>query len=162
MKSINNNLEQIQEIDAELERIIPLTGYKLRTMPGIDITTEAQIISEIGDINRFPDSDKLAQFMGLAPVKFSSAGKGKDERCRNGNRALNAIFHFLAIQMVAVSKGGKPRHPVFREYFEQKVKEGKNKPQALVCVARRLVRIIYGMMKTKTEYRPLEKADGKN
>lgn len=162
VKSVKNNLEQIKEIDVELERIIPLAGYKLRTIPGIDLTTEAHIISEIGDINRFPDSDKLAQFMGLAPVKFSSAGKGKDERCRNGNRALNAIFHFLAIQMVAVSKGGTPRHPVFREYFEQKVMEGKNKPQALVCVARRLVRIIYGMMKTKTEYRPFEKADRKN
>ena len=59
--------------------------------------------------------------------------------------------------MVVVSKGGKARHPVFREYFEMKVKEGKNKPQALVCVARRLVRIIYGMMKTKTEYRPYDK-----
>jgi len=56
-------------------------------------------------------------------------------------------FTFSQIQMVAVSTSGKPRHPVFREYFEQKVKEGKNKPQALVCVARRLVRIIYGMMK---------------
>ncbi|NLN65742.1 MAG: IS110 family transposase, partial [Clostridiaceae bacterium] len=41
-------------------------------------------------------------------------------------------------------------------------KEGKNKPQALVCVARRLVRIICGMMKTKTEYRPYEKVDDKN
>ncbi|HQD28890.1 MAG TPA: IS110 family transposase, partial [Acetivibrio saccincola] len=51
-----------------------------------------------------------------------------------------------------------PRHPVFREYFEQKVKEGKAKPQALICIARRLVRIIYGMMKTKTEYRPYEKS----
>jgi hypothetical protein len=29
-------------------------------------------------------------------------------------------------------------------------------------VARRLVRIIYGMMKTRTEYRPFEKADDKN
>lgn len=162
VKSIRNNLEQIREIDVELERIIPLAGYKLSTMPGIDLATEAHLISKIGDINRFPDSDKLARFMGLAPVSFSSAGKGKDERCRNGNRVLNAIFHFLAIQMVAVSKGGKPRHPVIREYFEQKVKEGKNKPQALVCVARRLVRIIYGMMKTKTEYRPFDKADREN
>jgi len=71
---------------------------------------------------------------------------------------LNAIFYFLAIQMVAISSSGKPRHPVFREYFEQKVKEGKAKPQALICIARRLVRIIYGMMKTKTEYRPYEKS----
>ncbi len=62
-------------------------------MPGIDLATEAQLISEIGDINRFPDYDKLARFMGMAPVQFSSAGKGKDQRCRNGNRALNAIFH---------------------------------------------------------------------
>jgi len=162
VKDIRHNKELIAEIDDELRKLIPLTGYKLHTMPGIDLVTEAQIISEIGDINRFPDSDKLARFMGLAPVQFSSAGKGKDQRCRNGNRALNAIFHFLAIQMVAVSASGKPRHPVFREYFEQKVKEGKNKPQALVCVARRLVRIIYGMMKTRTEYRPFEKADDKN
>jgi len=51
----------------------------------------------------------------------------------------------------------KAKTPGIREYFEQKVKEGKNKPQALVCVARRLVRIIYGMMKTRTEYRPYEK-----
>jgi hypothetical protein len=64
--------------------------------------------------------------------------------------------------MVAVSASGKPRHPVFREYFERKAKEGKNKPQALACVARRLVRIICGMMKTKTEYRPYEKVDDKN
>jgi len=56
----------------------------------------------------------------------------------------------------------KAKTPGIQEYFEQKVKEGKNKPQALVCVARRLVRIIYGMMKTRTEYRPFEKADDKN
>jgi len=62
---------------------------------------------------------------------------------------------------VAVSASGKPRHPVFREYFEQKVKEGKNKPQALVCVARRLVRIIYGMMKPG-QIQAIEKADDKN
>jgi len=53
----------IAEIDDELRKLIPLTGYKLHTMPGIDLVTEAQIISEIGDINRFPDSDKLARFM---------------------------------------------------------------------------------------------------
>jgi len=76
-KDIRHNKELIAEIDDELRKLIPLTGYKLHTMPGIDLVTEAQIISEIGDINRFPDSDKLARFMGLAPVQFSSAGKVK-------------------------------------------------------------------------------------
>lgn len=162
VKEIKHNNELLKEIDEQLENLIPITGYKLQSMPGIDLITSAHIISEIGDINRFPDSDKLARFAGIAPVSFSSAGKGKDQRCRNGNRVLNAIFHFLAIQMVQVSPSGKRRNEVFREYFEFKVKEGKNKPQALVCVSRRLVRIIYGMMKTKTEYVPYEKKDGNN
>jgi transposase len=122
-------------------------------MPGINLIAAASIISEIGNIERFPNSDKLAQFSGVAPVNFSSAGKGKDQRSRQGNGVLNAIFHFLAIQLVQVNPNGKAKHPAFREYFESKPREGKSKPQALVCVSRR----IYGMMWTKTEYKPFEK-----
>ena len=54
-------------------------------------TPAAGIISEIGNIERFSNSDKLARFSGVAPVNFSSAGKGKDQRSRQGNRVLNAI-----------------------------------------------------------------------
>jgi len=158
VREIRFKKQENEDIDNELKRLVDLTGYKLQTMPGINLITAANIISEIGNIERFPNSDKLAQFCGVCPVNFSSAGKGKDQRSRQGNRVLNAIFHFLAIQLVQISPSGKPRHPVFREYFERKVKEGKTKPQALVCVSRRAVRIIYGMMKSKTEYKPFEKA----
>lgn len=57
------------------------------------------------------------------------------------------------------SKGGKPRHPVFHAYFHRKVKEGKTKSQALVCVMRRAVNIVYGMMKNQTAYVPYEDQD---
>jgi len=157
VREIRFKKQENEDIDNELKRLVDLTGYKLQTMPGINLISAANIISEIGNIERFPNSDKLAQFCGVCPVNFSSAGKGKDQRSRQGNRVLNAIFHFLAIQLVQISPSGKPRHPVFREYFEGKIKEGKTKPQALVCVSRRAVRIIYGMMKSKTEYKPFEK-----
>jgi len=157
VREIRFKKQENEDIDNELERLVDLTGYKLQTMPGINLITASNIISEIGNVERFPNSDKLAQFCGVCPVNFSSAGKGKDQRSRQGNRVLNAIFHFLAIQLVQISPSGKPRHPVFREYFEGKIKEGKTKPQALVCVSRRAVRIIYGMMKSKTEYKPFEK-----
>lgn len=157
IREIQFKRQENEDIDKELKRLVELTGYKLQTLPGINLITAANIISEVGNIERFPNSDKFARFTGVAPVNFSSAGKGKDQRSRQGNRVLNAIFHFLAIQLVQISPSGKPRHPVFREYFEGKIKEGKNKPQALVCVSRRAVRIIFGMMKSKTEYRPFEK-----
>ena len=152
VREFRHNTENIQEIENQLQELIVKTGYKLKTMKGINLVTVCHLISEIGDINRFHNSDKLASFAGVSTVNFSSAGKGNDKRSRQGNRVLNSIFYFLSIQMVQVSKKGKPRNDVFYEYFQRKVLEGKSKPQALVCVQRRLVRIIYGMMKNKTAY----------
>ncbi len=43
-------------------------------------TTVAKLLSEIGDIRRFSNADKLANFAGTAPVNFSSAGKGDDTK----------------------------------------------------------------------------------
>lgn len=56
--------------------------------------------------------------------------------------------------MVQVNRDGTARNSVFHEYFLRKIAEGKSKPQAIVCIQRRLVRIIFGMMKNKTAYRP--------
>ena len=72
---------------------------------------------------------------------------------KQGNRRLQAIFFFLAIQMIQVSRHGTPRCPIFLDYYTKRVEEGKNKKQALVCIARRLVNIVYAMLKNKTEWR---------
>ncbi|MNP50442.1 Transposase IS116/IS110/IS902 family protein [compost metagenome] len=124
-------------------------------MDGISTVTAAELIAEIGDIRRFSNADKLARFAGIAPVRFSSGGKGKDQASGQGNRVLNAIFHNLAVQQIQVAKGDnkKQRNPVFYEFYQRKLAEGKTKKQALICVMRRLVNIIYSMMKNKTEYR---------
>ena len=145
------------EVEEAIKGILPYFQCTLMTMPGIDIVTAANILSEIGNIERFPNASKLAKFAGIAPVNFSSAGKGKDMCPKQGNRRLQAIFYFLAIQMVQVGPSGTARHPVFREYFQKKQEEGKNKQQALICISRRLVNIVYGMLKNHTEYREPEK-----
>ena len=47
----------------------------------------------------------------------------------------------------------RPRHPAFRAYYEKRKAEGKSSQQALICISRRLISIIYGMLKSGTEYR---------
>ncbi len=75
------------------------------------------------------------------------------KKTKQGNRKLYDTFYNLAVQQVQVCKGSKiPRNPVFYTYYNQKLNEGKSKAQALLCIMRRLVRIIYGMMKNKTAY----------
>ncbi len=163
VKDIRFKQEQIAGLEQQMRNVVGFLGYKLETMPGIDTVTACALISNIGDINRFPNPNKLARFAGIAPVKFSSGGKGKEQKSRQGNRELHGIFYFLAVQQIQTAKGsGVPRNPVFHEYYQRKVEEGKTKVQAIVCVMRRLVNIIYGMMKNKKAYKmptlPLKKA----
>ena len=144
--------EEIKKVEAEMKKLLKLLDLKLETIPGVDTVTAIALVAHIGDIKRFRNADKLAKFSGIAPVNFSSAGKGKDKKSKQGNRELYGVFYFLAVQQVQVSKKGTPRNPVFLEYYKRKISEGKTKIQALVCVMRRLNNIIYGMMKNKTEY----------
>lgn len=110
--------------------------YKLTTIPGVSTATAGKLIAGIGDIRRFSNTDKLARYAGIAPIKFSSAGKGKEQSSKQGNRELHGLFYFLAVSMVTVPRTGKPNQPVFYAYYQRKISEGRTKSQALVCIMR--------------------------
>jgi transposase len=162
VRDIRFKQSEIDRVNEELEKMMKALGYHLETMPGIDTVSASQLVAEIGDIWRFSSADKLARFAGIAPVIMGSGGKTKNYKSKQGNRKLHGIFYFLAVQQVQISKGSskKPRNPVFYEYYKAKIKDGKTKGQALVCVMRRLVNILYGMMKNKTEYKMPLLSDG--
>jgi transposase len=153
VRDIRFKKQEISEVEAEFRRILDMLDYKLESMPGVNTVTACALIAGIGDIGRFPSADKLARFAGIAPVRFSSGGKGKDQKSRQGNRTLHGIFYFLAVQQVQVAKCSQlPRNPVMYQYYQKKLSEGKTKMQALVCVMRKLVNIVYRMMRNRTEY----------
>lgn len=145
--------DQLEKVDKELEVMYHSLGCTLTTIPGVNITTAVKMLAEIGDINRFSNASKLAQFAGIAPLKLSSANKGTDKASKQGNRRLQAIIYFLAVQMVQVSSKGTPRNKAFRGYYDRRTLEGKNGKQILICISRRLINIIYGMLKSGTEYK---------
>jgi len=145
--------EGVQDLTLTLKALIKPLGMQLETMPGINTVTASAFIAEIGDIHRFTNSDKLARYAGIAPVRMGSGGKETIQKSKQGNRKLYTIFYNLAVQQIHICKGSKtPRNPVFYEYYQKKLAEGKTKQQALICIMRRLVNIIYGMMKHKTAY----------
>ncbi|WP_339274049.1 IS110 family transposase [Paenibacillus sp. FSL W8-0426] len=160
VRDIRFNKKEIVRVEGELHNMMKLLDLQLETMPGIDLVTSSALVAEIGDIYRFTSADKLARFAGIAPVKVGSGGKHVNLKSRQGNRVLHGLFYNLAVQQVQVSKGSKkPRNTLFYEYFNRKKEEGKTPTQALVCVMRRLVNIIYGMMKNKTAFRLPEKVE---
>ena len=152
VKDVRHYVEQLEAVDKSIADFLPRFECTLNTIPGVSDTTVAKLLSEIGDIRRFPNADKLANFAGIAPVNFSSAGKGDDKHSKQGNRRLQGNIYFLAIQMIQLSSKGLPRNPAFYAYYQRQLARGKTKPQALILISRRLISIIYGMLKNKTEY----------
>ena len=138
---------EIKKMEEVLDHLLEETGYPLKTIPGIDTVLAATIIANIGDISRFRKADCLAKLAGIAPYMYSS-GKS-DKKCSDylGNRELNNAFYAMSLSQIR-----KEVNPIMFSYYEKKQKEGRSKKQAMVFVARRMVNIVYRIMKDKKAY----------
>ena len=95
IRQIKNNLVELVAIDTEIEKLLTHFDYLLTTVKGIDILTVAKLITEIFDINRFPNANKLAKYAGVAPVTFISGMANLQMANERRNRKLNEIFSKL-------------------------------------------------------------------
>lgn len=140
--------EEIKEIEEEMTELIKKGGYTLETLSGCGSVIAAEIIGEIKDIKRFRSPSALAKYAGCAPIERSSGKTIRHKKTRSGNRRLNRAFYRSAL--CQISKSG---NDVAKEYVKKKISEGKTKQQALVCLRRQIVNIVWNMMKKKEEYR---------
>jgi transposase len=153
VRQLRDVINEIAELDKTLASFLTNFDYNLTSMRGIDTVTAARLIAEIGDINRFSSPAKLARYAGIAPVTYASGKSDVQFANGRGNRRLNEIFFRLSVFCIASSgPNQKVLNACFRGYYHKKISEGKTKRQALKCIQRRLVNIIYRMMKHKTEY----------
>ena len=153
VRQIKSNLNEIDEIEKRLESFLTNFDYKLTSMKGLKTVIACKLIAEIGDIRRFDSPAKLARYAGVAPVTYSSGKSDLQFANERGNRELNQIFFGLAINLVKTAGlNNKVINHYFHQYYHKKLAEGKTTKQAIKCVQRRLVNIIYSMMKKGTEY----------
>lgn len=138
---------QTKEIDEEL-KIIARDNYQyLITCPGCGILTASKLIAYVKDIDRFKSERQLAKYAGIAPRKYES---GKTKRNISSVRGHSDLRR--AIKTIALAQIGRRGNEKGKAYFEKKVKEGKSKKQALKCLMRQNIRIVFSMMKEQREY----------
>lgn len=140
--------DEVVELEAELAALLAETGSTLPTASGIGTIIAAEIVGEVGDIDRFHSPAALAKYAGCAPRECSSGKTSRHRKTKSGNRRLNRAFHRMALSQISRMGNDKAR-----AYFKRKVSEGKSKSQALVCLRRQLVNVVWMMMKHKTEFR---------
>jgi transposase len=117
----------------------------LLSVPGIGARTGARILTEIGDVTRFPTAGHLAAYAGLAPVtKQSGRTINGEHRSRRGNHRLkNALW---------LSSFCSLHHDPCRHYYARKRSEGKKHNAAILCLARRRCDLIHKMLSTGLSY----------
>ena len=81
----------------------------------------------------------------MIPV-WSGNTKGRVRLTRSGNRQLNAAIRRIAVTQIRMNVLGKT-------YYEKKRAEGMSTPEALRCLKRRLVRVVYRALVTDAETR---------
>ena len=131
---------EIAELDRELERRTAAIAPALLELPGCGAITAAKLLGEIGPIGRFNNDAQLARHSGVAPLEASSGRIQRHRLDRGGNRQLNAALHRIAITQARI-------HPAARAYLERKKAEGKSRREAIRCLKRLLVRVVFNTLK---------------
>ena len=120
----------------------------LTTIPGVSIISAMIIIAETGgDMSAFDNSGKFTGWTGLRPRNDESAGKFKSTATSKGNKHLRAII-------VQVGWGAaRNKGSYFMDKF-QKLAMRKSRKKALVAIGRKILVIIWHVLKEKTPYNP--------
>jgi transposase len=131
----------ITELDQELEQRTAEIAPALLELPGCAAVTAAKLLAEIGPIDRFRTDARLARHGGVAPLEASSGRVQRHRLDRGGNRQLNAALYRIAITQARY-------HPAACAYLERKRAEGKSRREAIRCLKRLLVRVVFNTLKT--------------
>lgn len=143
--------KMIKDLDKSIEKVVKVTDDEqiLRSIPGIGPVYAAGILAEIGQIDRFDNEAKLAKYAGLSWREKQSGSYTSDNTPlkRTGNT-------YLRYYLVEAANLVRTHDPVFGEYYQRKYKKVKHTPskRALVLTARKLIRVIYFLLKNHQIY----------
>jgi transposase len=150
LREKRKELRRIELLKKNLEEkfkiLLETQGKNLTTLKGISTVLAAKILAHSRGIDRFSNINKFVKYAGIAPLENSSGRLKKHTKNTKGNRCLNTALYLVALNQLRWNQKAK-------DYFEKKIKEGKTKKQALRCLTKRVACIVYGMLKSKEDYR---------
>ena len=146
LKSINN---RIDTITSKIQELVLSLNTKILSIPGISYVTAGIILGEIGDIFRFRSAESLISYSGL-DIEVYESGKFKATNktiSKKGSKYLRYALYQVA-RVIWIND------PVFNEYYLKKKSEGKHYYVILGHIEKKIVRLIYSILKNNKEYTP--------
>ncbi|MEV4767635.1 IS110 family transposase [Micromonospora chokoriensis] len=150
---------QLLDLDREikdLDKQITITfeqhphAARITSVNGFGPILGAHLLADTGgDLTAaFGSSARLAAYAGLAPVpRDSGRVRGNLHRPKRYHRGLRRVFYLAALSAI------RPDGPS-RTFYQRKRAEGKLHTQALIALARRLIDVIWALLRDGREFHP--------
>jgi transposase len=119
----------------------------LMTIPGISYYSALLLISEIGEVERFPDSAHLVSYAGLASSTHSSGGSTFHGRI---TKTGSPYLRWALNQCVRAHVRSEPEGSV-AEFYER-LRKRKGHAKAVVAASAKLLKIVYWVLREKRPY----------
>jgi transposase len=143
--------KQLGQIEEAMEKALADTGMSetVLSIPGIGIVTAASFFGEIGDPLRFDHPRQISRVAGYNLVEDSS-GKNISGTSisKRGRKNLRNVLYQMARTMVAVN----PEMRELYQYLKTRPNNPLKKKQALIVISKKIVTIIYNLVKKQTVY----------
>jgi transposase len=154
-QSLDRHLRQLAAVQAELallEERLSRQAYHdpraklLMTLPGVDVAVAESLLAALGDVDRFPDGNRAAAYLGLVPSTYQSG-----EHCYHGHITKQGRSHARWLLVQAAQHLDRNLGPL--GVFFRRIARKKNRNVAVVATARKLVSIAWHMLKHNEPYR---------
>lgn len=158
-KSVAEHIAYLQEaIDAlenEIRDLINRTpklkedNVLLQSIPGVGEVLAAMFLCEIGDRSRFDTPKQVVAYFGLAPKEWTS-GKSVHKRpkiSKRGSSYLRRCLYMAAMSAIRYNL-------VISKFYERLLERGKSKMTALIACMRKMLHLMWGVLKTRVEFTP--------
>ena len=140
---------EIKDIESSIQSIMEELQSPITSIPGIGLRMGAMILAEIGDFTRFDSPDKILAYAGMSPSTYQS-----------GQLSLSGTYShmekrgskYLRYALYNATKYVCLWDPAFEAYLAKKRAEGKHYNVAISHAAKKLVRVIYAMEKSRQPY----------
>jgi transposase len=138
----------IEGLEADMVRYLERIPYSqvILSLRGIGPVTAAGLIGEVGDFTKFGTISEVLKLAGLDLYEVSSGKhKGKLKISKRGRSHMRKLLYLAALS--AVRKGG-----VMHEWYQGALGRGMIKTKALVAVSRKLLMIIFALVRDHSVY----------
>ena len=152
VKTLDAEMEKVRKKIKELLATHEHLGKKsqlLQTIPGVGDETAHMLLAELPDLDLFTDVKQVVAFAGLAPkeIKSGTTIRGRNNLSKTGNSRLRRGLYMCAL--VAMKW-----NPVVEAFCARLQERGKPPMKIVGAAMRKLLHIIYGVLKSGKPFCP--------